>query len=172
MKEFIAPDLLNVISDVSEGVYAGSGAVNIPDEKDPTVLPNTPGGGGGSEYAPCWINWKCTWTGHNNGGHSVCHVSANHCGDHSGNCLVIDFVTNFTIKEVKNASGFTISSVGSNNFTLIRNNFFNPSESIGFNFEIVTSDMMYDESNNPLHGAIGTRNADAYYCKVVSYQCS
>ena len=173
MKEFISPDLLDIINDVSEGVYAGSGAINIPDEQDPTIPSDNPGGGGGSGYAPCWTDWQCTWTGHNNGGHSVCHVRAQHCGDHSGNCLVINFSTNFPISDVKNASGLTISSVGTYSFTLIRNNFFNPNDNIGFNFEIVVSPefLLYDESGNPLHGAIGTNNAGTYYCKVVSYEC-
>lgn len=174
MKEFILPDLLTINEDVSEGVYAGSGAVSgdKPGE-NPFIPPNNPGSGSGSEYAPCWINWQCTWTGHNNGGHSVCHVSAQHCGDHSGNCLVINFETNFPISDVKNASGLTISNIGTNRFTLIRNNFFNPSDNIGFNFEIVVSSEfpLYDEGGNPLHGAIGTKNADAYYCKVTSYEC-
>ena len=175
MKEFILPDLLTINEDVSEGVYAGSGAVSgdKPGSNDPTTWPNNPGGGGGSEYAPCWVNWQCTWTGHNNGGHSVCHVQANHNGDHSCNTLVMNFVTNFPIKDVKNASGLTISSVGVYGFTLTRNNHFNPTENIGFNFEIVTADgfILYDENGNALHGAIGTNNADAYYCKVVSYEC-
>ncbi len=172
MKDFVAPDLINV-TDVSEGVYAGSGAFDTTPGTNPIPIPDTtpplaPGGG----VQTCWVNWQCRWTGHNNGGHSVCHVSANHCGDHSGECLVMNFVTNFPIREVKNASGLTISGVGTYNFTLIRNNHFNPGENIGFNFEIVTSTVMYDENNNPLHGAIGLNNADAYYCKVASYVCS
>lgn len=171
MKEFIMPDLLKITNDVSEGVYAGSGVYNPPQDKDPIIPPDAPGGGGSTEYAPCWINWQCTWTGHNNGGHSVCHVSANHCGDHTGNCLVMNFVTNFPISDVKNASGLTISAVGSHSFTLTRNNFFNQNDTIGFNFEIVTSQIMYDENHNPLHGAIGANNADAFYCKVASYEC-
>ncbi len=170
MKDFVAPDLINV-EDMSEGVYAGSGALSTnPDETiNPSVpTPGTPGG----EVKECWVNWQCRWAGHNNGGHSVCNVTANHCGDHSGECLVMNFVTNFPIREVKNASGLTISNVGTYNFTLVRNNHFNPSESIGFNFEIVTSATLYDESGNPLHGAIGASNGDAYYCKVASYVCS
>jgi len=163
MSEFIAPELLN-IDDMAEGVYAGSGGL----VEDSTPIPNPdpnpmPEG--------CWINWQCKWVGHNNGGHSICHVSANHCSNHSGDRLVMNFLTNFPIQDVKNASGLTISNIGTYNFTLTRNNHFNPTESIGFNFEIVTSALMYDESGNPLHGAIGSNNASAYYCKVASYTC-
>ena len=163
MKTYEAPALFAIEADMSEGIYAGSGAF----DPTPTPSPIEPGPVG----EDCWINWSCTWTGHNNGGHSVCNVTANHCGNHSGECLVMNFVTNFAISEVKNASGLTISNVGTYGFTLTRNNHFNPTESIGFNFEIVTSDLMYDESGNPLHGAIGTNNAAAYYCRVSSYVC-
>lgn len=162
MKEFVTADLLTDIDDASEGVYAGSGAWGGTTD---IVIPPA------AEIKQCWINWQCKWTGHNNGGHSICHVSANHCGDHSGERLVMNFVTNFPIQDVKNASGLTITNVGTYSFSLIRNNHFNPSESIGFCFEIVTSADMYDESGNKLHGAIGSNNADAYYCKVASYEC-
>lgn len=162
MKIYEAPALFAIEADTAEGIYAGSGAPT------PTPDPFAPG----PITEDCWINWNCTWTGHNNGGHSVCHVSASHCGSHSGNCLVMNFSTNFAIKEVKNASGLSISNVGTYSFTLTRNNFFNPSDNIGFNFEIVTSDPMYDEAGNPLHGAIGTNNAAAYSCSVSSYTCS
>lgn len=159
MKDFIAAELIN-IDDTSEGIYAGSGS-----SPSPIIpVPEEPGHN-------CWINWKCTWTGHNNGHHSVCHVSANHCGDHSGSSLVIHFTTNFPISEVKNASGLTISNVGLYNFTLTRNNFFNPSDNIGFNFEIVTSAIFYDAAGKPLAGAIGENNASAYTCRVAGYTC-
>lgn len=173
MKEFINASVTEV-TDLSEGVFAGSGAVPTPPGDSPFIPPTTPGGGGGAEYAPCWTDWQCRWTGHNNGGHSVCHVSARHEGNHTGNRLVMNFVTNFPVKDVKNASGCAISNVSSYSFTLTWNNFFNPGESLGFNFEIVTADgfVLYDESGKPLHGAIGINNADAYYCKVVSYECS
>lgn len=160
MNEFISPELVN-IDDVAEGVYAGSGAWGTNPDTNPPII----------ETKECWVNWQCKWTGHNNGHHSVCHISANHCGDHSGECLTINFVTNFPIKEVKNASGYTITNVGTYSFSIIRNNHFNPGESIGFNFEIVTSATMYDESGKQLEGAIGAHNADAYYCKVASYEC-
>ncbi len=162
MKEFVAPDLLN-IEDVGEGVYAGSGAWN---DNQETPIPPI------EDQQTCWINWRFEWTGHNNGGHSVCHVSANHCGDHSGNRLVINIVTNFPIEDVQNASGCTITNKGTHSFTLIRNNFFNANDNIGFNFEIKTSAIYYDESGNPLHGAIGAYNKDAYYCRLASYECS
>lgn len=162
MKDFIAPVILDLdINETAEGVYAGSGA--------PPILPQPSEEPG---HGSCWTNWTCTWTGHNNGGHSICNVTVNHLGEHSGCTLVINFTTNFTIKEVKNASGLTISNVGTNSFTLTRNNFFNQSESVGFNFEITTSDLFYDENGNPLHGAIGANNADSKYCKVVSWYCS
>lgn len=164
MSEFITPELLS-IDDMAEGVYAGSGG--IIDTVGPVPTPDEPA----PTPAGCWINWQCRWTGHDHGGHSVCNVTANHCSDHSGERLVMNFITNFPIQEVKNASGLTISNVGTYTFTLIRNNHFNPTESIGFNFEIVTSALLYDESGNPLHGAIGTNNDSAYYCKVASYTC-
>lgn len=160
MSEFIAPELLN-ITDMAEGVYAGSGF--FPDNPDDPLPDFTPVG--------CWMNWQCKWVGHNNGGHSVCHVSANHCGDHSGECLTINFLTNFPIQEIKNTSGLTVSNVGTYTFSLTRNNHFNPNESIGFNFEIITSALLYDENGNLLHGAIGSNNASAYYCKVAGYTC-
>ncbi len=165
MKEFITPTLVDLdINETAEGVYAGSGASN----PDPTVppTPTEPPTSSG-----CWINWKCTWTGHNNGGHSVCHVSADHCGDHSGECLVMNFITNFNIADVKNASGYTISNITARSFTITRNNHFNASENIGFNFELVSADVFYDEANKPLHGAIGGNNAASYYCTVASYTC-
>lgn len=164
MKEFITPTLLDLdINETAESIYAGSGAV----PPTPTMDPFAPGYIG----SDCWLNWRCTWTGHNNGGHSVCNVTANHCSNHSGECLIMNFVTNFAIKEVKNASGLTISNVSTYSFTLTRNNHFNPTENIGFNFEIVSADIFYDESGNPLHGAIGANNAEAYTCKVASYTC-
>ena len=180
MSDFITPDLIN-IEDVAEGIYAGSGSTSSP--AVPTPIPTAdPSGsvtpapttapGGGTTPTQCWVNWQCRWTGHNNGGHSVCHVSANHCGDHSGESLTMHFVTNFPIVEVKNASGCIISNVGAYSFTIIRNNHFNAGDSIGFNFEIVTSATLYDASGNPLHGAIGANNADAYYCKVASHSCN
>ena len=164
MKTYEAPALFAIEADTAEGIYAGSGAM------DPSVTPgpNLPG----PVTEDCWINWKCTWTGHNCGGHSVCNVTANHCGNHSGQCLSMNFVTTFPIQEVKNASGLTISNVGTYSFTLTRNNHFNPTESIGFNFEIVTSQVFYDASGAPLHGAIGEFNAASQYCKVASYTCS
>ena len=174
MSDFIIPEVINLIDDINEGVYAGSGAFNAPPGNG-LIPPSTPPGGtGGGDVPLCWVNWQCRWTGHNNGGHSVCHVSARHEGNHSGNRLVMNFVTNFPVKDVKNASGCAISNVSSYSFTLTWNNFFNPNENIGFNFEIVTAGgfVLYDESGKPLHGAIGINNADAYYCKVVSFECS
>lgn len=171
MNKFILPDI-EVVNDMDEGVYAGSGAFDNSQGDD--TQPGSSGGGGGTAgHARCWINWQCRWTGHNNGGHSVCNVTASHCGDHSGNCLVMNFATNFPISDVKNASGLTISNIGTYSFTLTRNNFFNAGDNIGFNFEIVVSPelLLTDEAGNPLHGAIGTKNAAAYYCKVTSYQC-
>lgn len=166
MKTYEAPALFAIEADVSEGVYAGSGSTGTDPGTDPEIptVPVTPTG--------CWVNWQCTWTGHNNGGHSVCHVSASHSGDHTGNTLVMNFVTNFPISEVKNASGYTISNVGLYSFTITRNNFFNGSDNIGFNFEIVTTLVLKDAAGNDLHGAIGENNADAYYCKVASFTCS
>lgn len=158
MKEFIIPAIEN-IEDPSEGVFVGSGAIFDNPEEDAPIL-------GG-----CWINWQCKWVGHNNGGHSVCNVTATHCGDHSGNRLTMNFMTNFPITEVKNASGLTISNVSTYSFTLTRDNFFNPTENIGFNFEVVTSALMYDENGNALHGAIGENNAAGYYCKLAGYSC-
>lgn len=84
----------------------------------------------------------------------------------------MNFTTNFAIAEVKNASGCTISNVGSYVFTLTRNGHFNGNDNIGFNFEIVTSTPMYDASGNPLHGAIGENNANTYYCNLASFSCS
>lgn len=162
MKEFINASVTEV-TDLSEGVFAGSGAIPTPPGTEPTPTP-TP-------VDECWTNWECRWDGHNSGGHSVCHVSANHCGNHSGECLIMNFRTNFPIKEVKNASGFPISNVGTHTFTLTRNNHFNPGENIGFCFEIVTSADMYDEGGNKLHGAIGANNGAVYYCSVESYEC-
>lgn len=158
MKDFVEPEIEN-IEDPSEGIFIGSGAIFDNPEEDEPIL-------GG-----CWINWQCKWVGHNNGGHSVCNVTATHCGDHSGNRLTMNFMTNFPIAEVKNASGLTISNVSTYSFTLTRNNFFNPTESIGFNFEIVTSALMYDENGNALHGAIGENNGAGYYCKLAGYSC-
>lgn len=156
MNEFKPADLIALdINDTAEGIYAGSGSLpNIPQETTPSI-PND----------DSW-HWECRWDGHNSGGHSVCHFQGTHRGHKSGNHLELHVTTNFPIKEVKNASGLTITNQGLYNFTLIRNNHFNPSESVGFNAEIVTSELLYDENNNPLHGAIGTNNAAAKRCNV------
>ncbi len=160
MKDFIAPDLVN-IEDTGEGIYAGSGAWNTnPDIPNPPFPP-------GDDASSDWV-WNCKWTGHNHGGHSVCHVLGQHCGNKCGESITLNIVTNFTIREVKNASGYTITNLGSHSFSIVRNGHFNPNESVGFNFEIVTSDPMYDENGNALHGAIGAHNAHDKYCKVVS----
>lgn len=161
MKKFETPIIVDV-EDMAEGVYAASGS--LPEEDDFYEPPT------GGEQG-CW-QFECKWTGHNNGGHSVCHVQGTHCGDHSGNTLRMEFLTNFPIKEVKNASGLTISEVGAFSFVLTRNNHFNSNESIGFNFEIETSTVFYDEAGNPLHGAIGACNGDKYRCKVQNYKCN
>ncbi|MBQ7919019.1 MAG: hypothetical protein IJ324_03630 [Lachnospiraceae bacterium] len=163
MKTYETPALFAIEADTAEGIYAGSGAYN----PTPTPDPYAPG----AVTEDCWINWTCTWTGHNNGHHSVCNVTGNHCGNHSGSVLVLNFVTNFPIQEVKNASGLTISNVGTYSFTLTRNNHFNPTESVGFNFEIVTSSKLPRKTGGTYEGAIGEDNADAYYCKVASYTC-
>lgn len=151
------------ISDTKEGIYAGSGSSPNPGQ------PETPPA---YEDQKCWTNWKFTWTGHNNGHHSVCHVSADHCGDHSGSTLVIFIKTNFDILEVKNASGCIISEHNPRLFSLTRNGHFNAEDTIGFNFEIVTSTPMYDAAGTQLSGAIGLDNATQYYCKLESYFCS
>lgn len=164
MNDFIAELIDLNIDDTKEGIYAGSGSSPNPGEPE-TTIPMPP-------QQKCWVDWKCTWTGHNNGGHSVCHVSARHCGDHSGNTLVMNFSTNFDIADVKNASGCTISNIGLHVFTITRNNFFNPNDNIGFNFEIVTSTPTYDAAGNALHGAIGANNVNTYYCDVASFSCS
>ncbi|MBQ8822416.1 MAG: hypothetical protein IJZ82_07210 [Lachnospiraceae bacterium] len=164
MKEFVTPTLIDLdINETAEGMYAGSGSHN--DDPTDVVIPSPEPGDS------CWVNWKCTWTGHNNGSHSVCNVTANHCGDHSGNTLVMNFLTNFPIKEIKDCE-FPVSNVGLYTFTITRTNFFNPTENIGFNFQIVSSETFYDASGNPYHGAIGENNAASYYCKVVSHYCS
>ncbi len=166
MKTYEAPALFAIEADVSEGVYAGSGSIGPNPGADPDipVIPDTPIG--------CWTNWQCTWTGHNNGHHSVCHVSASHAGDHTGNTLVMNFVTNFPIVEVKNASGYAISNVGLYNFTITRILHYNQNDNIGFNFEIVTSLELTDASGNKLAGAIGEANKDTYYCKVATWSCT
>ena len=165
MSDFIAELIDLNIDDTKEGIYAGSGSSPNPGEPETTTPVPTP-------PKQCWVDWRCTWTGHNNGGHSVCHVSARHCGDHSGNTLTMTFTTNFDIADVKNASGYTISNVGLHVFTITRNNHFNANDNIGFNFEIVTSTPMYDAAGNALHGAIGANNADTYYCDLASFSCS
>ena len=151
------------INDTKEAIYAGSGSSPNPGQ------PETPPA---YEDQKCWINWKFTWTGHNNGGHSVCHVYAEHNGNHSGESLVIFIKTNFDIVEVKNASGCIITNYNSRLFSLTRNGHFNANDNIGFNFEIVTSTPTYDAAGNPLHGAIGADNATKYYCELECYFCS
>lgn len=166
MKEFVTPTLVDLdINETAEGNFSGSGAHN-PDPTAPPIPPEQPISPG------CWSFPRCTWTGHNNGGHSICHVEGKHSGDHSGNCLVMNFTAyNFLISDVKNASGFFISNVTPNGFTLTRVNHFNENDNVGFNVEIVTSSTFYDEAGNLLHGAIGAKNADYAYVEVTSYYC-
>ena len=160
MSDFIAELIDLNIDDSKEGIYAGSGSSPNPGQPEtPPMLPPSNGN---------W-HWECRWDGHNSGGHSVCHFQGTHSGTQSGSHLELHITTNFPIQEVRNASGLTITNVGLYNFTLIRNNHFNPTESVGFCAEIVTSRIFYDENNNPLHGAIGTRNANDYHCTV---QCT
>ena len=56
MKEFINASVTEV-TDLSEGVFAGSGAINTPPGTEPTPTP-TP-------VDECWTNWECRWDGHN-----------------------------------------------------------------------------------------------------------
>ncbi len=152
---------VGAIEDLAEGIYMASG-VNPPSDK-----PNQP-----DDY---WDNWRCMWTGHNTGHHSVCHISATHFGIHQGGAtpLVMNFTTNFPIKEVKNASGYPVTNLSDRSFTITAMNNGNPNETIGFNFEIVVDyDQLHleNEAGQPLLGAIGTHNASSYFVRVASYR--
>lgn len=164
MSDFIAELIDLDIDDSKEGIYAGSGSSPNPGQPETTPA-----------YVDqkCWVNWKFTWTGHNNGGHSICNISAKHCGDHAGNTLVINIKTNFDIKDVRNASGYDISNVSLRYFTITRHNHFNSSDNISFNFEIETlHPIPRPGSTDSYHGAIGEENASTYYCELASYFCS
>lgn len=152
---------IGAIEDLAEGIYMESGALVPTPDAGPTH--------------DCWVNWKCTWTGHNTGHHSVCHVSATHAGVHEGGSkpLVINFTTNFPILEVRDASGYPITNVTDRSFTITAMNNGNPNESIGFTFQIVVDYNalhLENEAGQPLQGAIGTRNASDYSVRVASYR--
>lgn len=150
MKKFEAPVFEAIDDFAMEPVYASSGTPDTPDK-------------------PSDDKWKITtsWRNHNSGSHSELAIIGVHAGSKSGEGITMNFICEgFELASVKDSSGYTVSNVSKNGFTIYRNGHFNPTERFEFNIQIVASDSHY-------HGAVGQTGQDCparVYC--TSYICN
>ena len=130
-KEFISPAIVSLSLEDTEGFACVRGSGLIDEPKG---------------------DWDitCRYDGHNTGHHSVVHVQANHHGKNAGECLTMTFRLNngFKLDRVQNASGYFVTVHSETRFSITRNGHFNPTESVGFCFEVVVK-------NSPYLGAMG-----------------
>ena len=145
MKNYVCPEL-KVIGDTMEGVYAASGWKNPP--ATPTPIP--------------YIGWDihCEYRNHNSGSHSEVAIIALNTGSMSGDKLTMSFqIKDFKLDYVKDSSGYQVTNVSENGFTIVRPGHFNPGERIEFNIQIVVKDSKY-------HGSVGV-TGEYYPCNIV-----
>ena len=120
---------------ILEEICAGSGFV--PPENPPDT-PSNPG----------W-EYGCEYRNHNSGSHSEVAIICKNNGSQSGEGIRMHLtLSGYKLQSVPDSSGYSVSEVTENGFSIFRNGHYNPGERIEFNIQVVVSD-------SPYHGSIG-----------------
>jgi len=142
MKNYEKPILIDM-NDQVEGVYAASGVA-------PTPTPPTFGS----------LDIHCHFCNHNSGSHSEIAVVCEKHGGKSFDGIIMNFhIKDFRLDIVKDNSGFPVSNVSENGFTIFRQGHMNENDRFEFNIQVTCKDSKY-------HGSVG-KTGDWLPCNVV-----